>query len=237
MPQNVEILHDRAALVARALDLTLAAYREAVAARGQFAFVAAGGSTPKPLYQALATCELDWSLAHVFWGDERYVPPTDPQSNEGMTRRAWLDLVSIPPANIHPMPTNADDPAIAASRYEAHLRNFFHLAPGEFPSFDLTLLGLGDDGHTASLFPHTPALAVSDRLVTVGQKDNRPRLTLTAPAISASRAVLFLVEGAAKAEAVRAILAEEGTAEQYPARLIRGNVTWLLDAAAAAKLP
>jgi 6-phosphogluconolactonase len=236
MPRQVEILTDRSAIVARALEIVVKAYDEAIARKDRFTIAVAGGSTPKPLYEVMATQALDWTKVHVFWGDERYVPVSDPQSNEGMTRKAWLDRVSIPPQNIHAMPTDAADPAIAAQAYESHLQEFFGIQPGEIPKLDLILLGIGDDGHTASLFPGTPALSVRDRLITVGQKDSQPRLTFTAPLINQAESILFLVDGIGKADAVKAIMADRGDANTYPARLIQGNNIWLLDRNAASAI-
>ncbi len=233
MPTHIEILSDRLAVTNRALEIVLEAYAQSVAAKGRFTLVASGGSTPKFLYEAIAKQNLDWTKFHVFWGDERYVPVSDPLSNEGMTRQAWLNQVAIPAQNIHPMPTNEVDPAIAAQRYETHLQAFFQLTAGEFPQFDLILLGLGDDAHTASLFPHTDALSVSDRLITVGQKDDQPRITFTASLINQAQQILFLVTGASKVEAVKAVMAETGNSDLHPSRLIQGKATWLMDQAAA----
>lgn len=227
--KNIENLSDRSALTARALDLVLNAYNQAISTHNQFTFVASGGSTPKFLYEQLAQQNLDWTKFHVFWGDERYVPVTDPQSNEGMTRKAWLDHVAIPAENVHPLRTNESDPAIAAQRYEEHLQAFFHLQAGEFPQFDFILLGLGDDGHTASLFPHTTALTVGDKLVTVGTKDGQPRLTFTTRLINQTQQILFLVQSQGKENALQAVLAETEDADLYPARLIIADaVTWLI---------
>jgi len=232
MQRNIEILPDRSALITKALSCVLEAYERSIEAHGQFTIAVAGGGTPRPLYEALAEQSLDWSKVHVFWGDERYVPSTDPQSNEGMVRKAWLDRVSIPSENIHPMPTNYPDPATAAQSYEAELQSFFGKEQGEFPSLDLILLGIGDDGHTASLFPGTDALKVFDRLITVGKKDDRPRITFTAPLINQAKEIMFLVEGSAKTKALQAILAESGDSNIYPSRLIQGNVTWLIERSA-----
>ncbi|AFY72616.1 6-phosphogluconolactonase [Synechococcus sp. PCC 7502] len=226
--RHVETLSDRSALTARALELVLNAYQESIAVNNKFTLVASGGSTPKLLYEKLAEQNLDWQKVHVFWGDERYVPVTDPQSNEGMTRKAWLDHVAIPPENIHPMPTDESDPAIAAQKYETHLQEFFNLNIGEYPNFDLILLGLGDDGHTASLFPHTKALTVSDRLITVGEKDQQPRLTFTAQLINQAKQILFLVPSAGKENALKAVMAESEDDQLYPARLITKTATWLI---------
>lgn len=229
MARQVEIWNDRAEIASRALLLCQLAYNEAIAKGERFTIVAAGGSTPRVLYELLATKDWDWSKVHVFWGDERYVPVTDPQSNEGMTRQAWLDRVDIPASNIHPIPTDADDPAISATQYEQHIQEFFGISAGEVPQFDMILLGMGDDGHTASLFPHTPALKVSDRLVTVGNKDGQPRITMTVPLINKAKEIVFMVEGAAKVKALSAVLAPKGDANQYPSRLITGNTIWLCD--------
>jgi 6-phosphogluconolactonase len=229
MARQVEIWNDRAEIANRALMLCQIAYDEAIAKGERFTIVAAGGSTPKVLYELLANKEWDWSKVHVFWGDERYVPVTDPQSNEGMTRQAWLDRVAIPAENIHAIPTDKDDPASAAAQYEQHIQEFFGVSAGEIPQFDLVLLGMGDDGHTASLFPHTPALKVGDRLVTVGSKDGQPRITLTVPIINRAKEIIFMIEGAAKAKALKAVLAPSGDVNQYPSRLITGNTIWLCD--------
>ena len=232
MQRNIEILPDRSALITKALSSVLEAYERSIEAHGQFTIAVAGGGTPRPLYEALAEQSLDWSKVHVFWGDERYVPSTDPQSNEGMVRKAWLDRVSIPSENVHPMPTNYPEPTTAAQNYEAELQDFFGSEQGEFPSLDLILLGIGDDGHTASLFPGTDALKVFDRLITVGKKDDQPRITFTAPLINQAKQIMFLVEGSAKTKALQAILAESGDSNIYPSRLIQGNVTWLIERSA-----
>lgn len=237
--RRIEVFPDKAALVSRALASTVEILEAAIAQTGRATIALAGGSTPKPLYAALAQQALPWDAIHVFWGDERYVPPTDADSNEGMARKAWLDQVPFPPENIHPMPTDAADPAIAAEQHDQHLRQFFQVAPGEFPALDLILLGMGDDGHTASLFPKTAALAVSDRLVTVGQKANQPRITFTAPFISQAHHVMFLIAGADKQSALQNVLAPTGDATLYPSRLLQpqGDIYWLLDQSATDALP
>lgn len=234
MNQNVEIFEDKQALIAGALSRVRSEIERAIQQRDRCTIALAGGSTPKPLYESLATCDLPWEKIHVFWGDERYVPPDDPDSNQRMARQAWLDRVDIPEANIHPMPTGAGDPAADAAQHEAELREFFQLSPGQFPSFDIILLGIGDDAHTASLFPHTEALQVRDRLVTVGNKDGQPRITLTVPAIGGAHCVIFLVAGASKQHALSQIFAPEADNLTYPARLIQpsGELWWLLDKAA-----
>lgn len=234
MQTIVEVLPDKSALIERSLEIMLTKIEDAIAQRGIVTITLAGGSTPKPLYEKLAEQDLPWEKIHVFWGDERYVPADHPDSNQGMARRAWLDQVPLPAANIHPMPTSATDPADAAAQHEAELQAFFKISAGAFPAFDIILLGIGDDGHTASLFPHTEALQVRDRLITVGNKDGQPRITFTAPLINHAHTVLFLVAGASKRPALDHIFAPEDDDTLYPARLIQpqGELWWLLDQAA-----
>jgi 6-phosphogluconolactonase len=238
MTQSVSIYPDRQALIAATLTLMVDRIRMAVKDRQSCAIALSGGSTPQPLYAALAHTDLPWERIHIFWGDERYVAASHPDSNYGMTRRVWLDLVPIPAANVHPMPTNFPDPQLAAADYERQIAAHFSLAAGEFPAFDLILLGMGDDGHTASLFPHTAALSVVDRLVTVGDKDGQPRLTFTFPTLDRSRSTIFLIAGASKQAALAEVFAPTGDAQAYPSRGIvpQGELRWLLDAAAGAKL-
>ncbi|MBM0741194.1 6-phosphogluconolactonase [Phormidium sp. CLA17] len=237
MQKIVEVLPDKSALIERSLEVVLTKMQAAIAQRGIATIALAGGGTPKPLYEKLAEQDLPWEKIHVFWGDERYVPADHPDSNEGMARRAWLDKVPLPPANIHPIPTGATDPADAAAQHEAELQAFFKLSAGTFPAFDIILLGIGDDGHTASLFPHTDALQVRDRLITVGNKDGQPRITFTATLINHAYTALFLVAGASKRPALDHIFAPDDDT-LYPARLIQpqGELWWLLDQAAGAEL-
>lgn len=238
MNKQVEVLPDISALVNRALDLILAKLSTAIKERGQFTIALAGGSTPKPLYEAIAKQKLPWDKIHVFWGDERYVPPNHPDSNELMARQAWLNGVNIPATNIHAVPTLDGDPAVSAAKYEQHLRDFFKSSPQGFPALDVVLLGMGDDAHTASLFPHTPALKVVDRLITVGNKDGNPRITFTYPFINAADSVIFLVAGANKVPALAQVFAPVADDFTYPSRLIQpqGELWWLLDSAAGSKL-
>ena len=237
MTQFVEILTDTREIVSTAEELLLEKVYAAIAQRDRFTLVLSGGSTPKPLCEAMSRQDLPWDKIHIFWGDERYVPPTHADSNEKMAREAWLNRVEIPAENIHPMPTEAGDPAADAQTYNQALQSFFGLEDGAFPRFDVVLLGMGDDGHTASLFPQTEALHVIDRLVTVGNKDGQPRLTLTAPAINHARCTMFLVAGANKQPALSQIFDPAGDSMAYPSRLIQpidGELWWLLDAAAGA---
>ncbi|MBU6345676.1 MAG: 6-phosphogluconolactonase [Cyanobacteria bacterium REEB494] len=238
MNKRVEILPDLQGLIARAQDAILSSLATAIQERGQFTIALSGGSTPKPLYEAIGSLNLDWDKIHVFWGDERYVPSNHPDSNELMARIAWLNRVPIPQTNIHAIPTLSGNPVADANKYEQHLQEFFHCSPGTFPSLDVVLLGMGDDAHTASLFPHTEALQVRDRLVTVGNKDGNPRITLTYPLINAARSVIFLAAGANKRPALSQVFAEVADDFTYPSRLIKpqGELLWLLDAAAGSQL-
>ncbi len=235
MTKFLEILDDKSELVKRALKLSVGRIEEAIAKRGRCSIALAGGSTPKPLYEKLAAQNLDWNKVYVFWGDERYVPADHPDSNEKMAREAWLDKCPIPKTNILPIPTGAD-PATDAASYEQTLKSYFGDQAAEF---DLILLGMGDDGHTASLFPNTAALDVGDRLVTVGQKDADPRITLTIPAINAAHNIIFLVAGANKQNALQKVFHEDCDPKDYPSKFIQpnnGRLWWLLDAEAGAKL-
>jgi 6-phosphogluconolactonase len=239
MTQEVRIYPDRQILVEAAYTAIVDRIRTAVAQRQSCTIALAGGSTPKPLYAALATADLPWDRIHIFWGDERYVPVTHPDSNYGMTKKVWLDLVPIPAANIHAMPTDLAPPQLAAEAAELQIATHFDREPGSIPVFDIILLGMGDDGHTASLFPHTSALSVLDRLVTVGQKDDQPRLTFTFPLINQARSAIFLISGESKQAALAEIFSPTGDANVYPARSIQpqGELLWLLDAAAGDGLP
>ncbi|OKH20921.1 6-phosphogluconolactonase [Chroogloeocystis siderophila] len=235
--KKVEVLSDKPALIERALQLTIAKMTNAIAERGVCTIALSGGSTPKPLYEAIAAQHLPWEKIHVFWGDERYVPPNHPDSNQLMARQAWLNRVNIPGENIHPIPTNEADPAVAARKYEEHLQAFFQTSGDEFPKFDIILLGMGSDGHTASLFPHTEALKARG-LIAVGNKQEEPRITFTVPLINHARCVVFVVAGADKKAALAQVFAPDADDFNYPSRLIQpqGELWWLLDQSAGEEL-
>jgi 6-phosphogluconolactonase len=208
--------------------------RQAIQVQGRFSVALSGGHTPQRTYELLAQPpfrdQVAWEHAHIFWGDERCVPPDDARSNERMTRQAWLDHVSIPEAQIHPIRC-ADSPGQAARQYEGLLREFFE---GRSPSFDLIFLGLGEDGHTASLFPETPVLQEQEAWVSEVSVANQDlhRVTLTTPIINQAAVVAFLVAGAAKAGILRAVLEGPSGDPRLPAQLIRlthGELHWLVD--------
>jgi len=227
-----------------AAEEVVRAAKEAVAQRGRFTIVLSGGSTPKNLYNLLATnarTVLPWDRMFFFWGDERHVPPTDPESNYGTAEETMLSKIPVAAGNVFRIPTENPDAAAAAEAYEHTLRKFFQLGPGEIPTFDLILLGMGPDGHTASLFPGTAGLQEKSRLVIANWVDKlkTSRLTLTLPVLNAARCVVFLVSGTDKAPALHAVLKGDAPGEQYPAKLVRpsqGSLIWLLDRAAASEL-
>lgn len=205
--------------------------------QARFTWALSGGNTPRPLYRLLATDyrhRIEWNRVHLFWGDERYVPPDHPASNYRMVREMLIEPLGIPSANVHAMPVEESSPERAAERYEGHLREFF----GATPRFDLILLGMGADGHTASLFPGSPALAEHKRWVAVGEAPTEPRirLTLTLPVLNAGKCVYFLVTGTDKAEVVRKVLLESAP---LPAGLVNpeeGKLVWWLDREVASRL-
>jgi 6-phosphogluconolactonase len=232
-----------AGLVQRAAAELLAdAAVEAVRARGRFAVALAGGSTPRGAYELLAReplrVRVPWADVHVFWGDERHVPPDHPDSNYRMAREALLAHVPLPEGNVHRIPAENPDASAAAAAYEQTLRHVFATSAGKAPRFDLIFLGMGPDGHTASLFPRGHAmeerarLAVAERVESVGGW----RITLTLPVLNAAAQVVFLVTGADKAPALAMVLGPEGAGSGLPAALVRpreGRLLWLVDAPAA----
>jgi 6-phosphogluconolactonase len=217
----------------------------AIQQHGRFAIALSGGSTPKRMYEILAQQyhdEVDWDFVHFFWGDERFVPSTNAASNYHMTEVALLNALELPNGNVHRVRTEMEGAEAAAAAYERELISFFTLAPGEIPKFDLVLLGLGTNGHTASLFPYSKTLHENSRLVVAEyiEEVRQSRITLTAPAINAARDILFLVTGAEKASVVKEILFGPADTERLPAQLIHSDpetTTWLLDRTAATQLP
>jgi 6-phosphogluconolactonase len=259
------IAEDALALALRAAETIGEIARESLDARGRFSLAVCGGSTPEKTYSLLARPErfaaIDWSQTYLFFGDERFVPHADSQSNYGMTQRSLLRHISIPASHVFPVATNWHSAANAAVAYEKELSRAFsawqtaqsrshehqpghsHPATLEIPRFDLILLGLGEDGHTASLFPGAAALEVKDTLVTWSLPGVLPppvdRITFTFPLLNAARNVIFLVGGESKAVALHEVL--EGTADDHahPAKGVHpydGRLIWIADRAAASKL-
>lgn len=240
---EIQVFVDRDALMRAAADEVATCADAAIRSRGRFLIALSGGSTPARLYALLATesyaPRIDWARVHIWWGDERCVPPDDPASNYRMTRAALLDHVPIPAAHIHRM-RGEDDPVQAAAAYTAELRGFCSERE-PVPRFDLVLLGLGADGHTASLFPGTAAVTEDQRWVVAHYVPVQSawRITLTPIVINAAAEILFLVTGADKSGALHRVLDGPSQPALLPAQAIApqaGRVRWFVDAAAAAKL-
>jgi 6-phosphogluconolactonase len=236
-----------AALASRAAQYFVEMAEEAVVARGRARIAISGGSTPKAAFQLLGDpnqpwrARMPWDKLELYWVDERCVPPDDQQSNFRMTREALLDQVPLRPEHIHRMEGELD-PEEAASRYESGLRNNFRLEGAEVPHFDLVQLGIGPDGHTASLFPHTQALNEMMRLVVSNHVPqlNSWRITLTWPVINQARSVFFLISGSDKAGVLNEVLTGARDVERLPSQLIwpaSGILTLILDKSAASQLP
>ena len=243
MPHLV-ICRDAADLAVRAADLVIERAAEAVQERERFTLVLSGGSTPAKTYDHLAQpaqlSRMDWSKAYLFLGDERFVPPDDERSNFAMVWRTLLARVPVPAAQVFPIPTQGRSAAECAAAYADMLTRFAADSHATSPpQFDLILLGLGDDGHTASLFPGAEALGVRDAWVTWSRpgtlSPHVDRITLTYAVLNAARHVVFLVSGERKAETLRKVLEGPASPEQCPAAGVRptaGTVTWLVDEAA-----
>lgn len=206
-----------------------------------FTMALAGGSTPRPLYNLLGSQsyrrQIDWAHTHIFWGDERCVQPDHPDSNFRMTRLALLDQISIPASNVHRIKGELD-PHSACDDYHAQLKAVFG---NDLPRFDIIMLGMGDDGHTASLFPHSAALAEQKRWVVPNYVESMDfwRITLTYPVINNARNVIFVVVGESKSRALNRVLSGPSDPKQYPSQAVLpsdGNLHWFVDEAAASRL-
>jgi 6-phosphogluconolactonase len=238
---EVRILADPEAVARAARDEVAQAIEAAVAARGRCDLVLSGGSTPRRAHELLAASALPWDRVHVFFGDERCVPPEHQDSNWRMARETLVERARIPESNVHRI-AGERDPEDAASAAEDAIQEHCGLRPGELPRFDVVLLGMGADGHTASLFPGTNALEEATRLVVANhvEKLETWRVTMTFPVLEAARRVVFLVQGADKAPMVRAATVARPVATTPPAGRVRprgGSLVWLVDAAAGAALP
>lgn len=239
---GVRVFDDPEAVARAAAETFAGLARECVGGRGAFSVALSGGTTPRRVYELLASEEfrggVPWAGVHVFFGDERMVPPDHADSNYRMASEALLSRVPLPAGNVHRI-EGVGDAAANASDYESVMRGFFGEA--EWPRFDLVLLGMGDDGHTASLFPGTPALEERRAWAAANwvEKLGAWRVTLTAPAINAARRVLFLVTGAGKAGRLREVLSGGRDPSRLPSQLIDprgGSLSWYVDRAAAAML-
>lgn len=239
----VSVLPDAAALFRAAADEFTKLAADAVRKNGRFTVALSGGSTPRSLFSLLATdykSVIPWKQVLFFWGDERHVPPDSPESNYKMAEDAMLSKVPVPSENVFRIAAEDPDANKAAQAYEEVLKKVFQLAPGAFPKFDLIMLGLGPDGHTASLFPGSAGLAETHKLVIANwiEKFNTYRITFTFPVLNNSKCVMFLASGADKAPMLRDVL--EGHPKlPYPSQLVNpsnGHLLWMVDKAAAADL-
>lgn len=239
---EIRIVPTQADLFQTAAEDFVTLANESIAARGKFIVALSGGTTPKGIFALLAGSEfpsIPWRQIFFFWSDERHVPPNDPESNYRMANEAILSKVPVPTENIFRIRAEEKDAAIAAREYEQTIQNFFALKPGEFPRFDLIHLGMGPDGHTASLFPGSAGLEEQSRLVIANwvEKFKTFRITFTYPVLNHAACVELLVGGIDKAPAVHEIL--ENPQSGLPAQRVRptnGKLVWLLDRAAASKL-
>jgi 6-phosphogluconolactonase len=237
----IQVYPDQESLSRAAAQLVVEQAGQAVKARGRFTVALSGGRTPRRPYEILGQppCrhQVAWDKVHIFWGDERRVPADDPRSNARLARQAWLEHVPIPLDQIHAIPGHLP-PEAAAQAYEARLRAFF---AGQPPSFDLVLLGLGEDGHTASLFPHHKVLKEKVRWVceVYLAPAEPPRVTLTPVILNQAAVLAFMVAGAAKARVLQEVVQGRPDPERLPAQLIQpegGRLLWLVDQEAAAHL-
>jgi len=244
--REIAVFPGAAALTRRAADEFLKSVNQAVAQEGSFTVALAGGSTPKGLYSLLADdpslrSQIPWPKLHFFFGDERHAPPDSPESNFHMANEALFSKGVVKPEQITRIHGEYTDTEKAALEYEQALRAYFKLKDGEYPRFDLVLLGMGEEGHTLSLFPGTKALHASQRIVVrnwVGKLFTE-RITLTAAAANNANRVIFMVTRSDKALALKAVLEGPYEPDQLPAQFIQpvsGNLLWLLDQAAASKL-
>jgi 6-phosphogluconolactonase len=241
---EIRVLTTPQELFEAAAEEVIRCAKQAVAQRGRFTLALSGGSTPKSLFNLLASnakTVLPWDRTFFFWGDERHVPPTDPDSNYRMAEETMLSKIPVAAGNVFRVPAENPDAGTVADDYEQTLRKFFQLKAGEVPVFDLILLGIGPDGHTASLFPNTAGLQEKSRLVIANwvEKLKTSRISLTLPVLNAARCVTFLVSGTDKASVLKTVLEEDAPGEQYPSKLVQpnaGKLIWLVDRAAASAL-
>jgi 6-phosphogluconolactonase len=246
MTKQIDVLGNADDLAIHAAQKFIRSASNAIRERGKFVVALVGGSTPEATYRILARPDfahlVDWSKTFVFFGDERFVPHNDRRSNLALANKGLLSHVGIPIKNIFPIPVEVQDVHVAAKEYGETIKSFFH-GTNSMPVFDLIWLGLGDDGHTASLFPHNPSLAVTDEWIVGSKPGVLPppvdRITFTLPLINAALEVSFLVAGEKKARIVGQVIEGAHSIEDYPAVGVNptaGKLTWMLDRAAASLL-
>lgn len=244
--QKIKIVADAEAMGRAAAETLVKHISESLQTRDVYSIALSGGSTPRRLYRLLAgdselRGKIPWKRVHFFWGDERHVPPDHPDSNYHMAFEAMLSRIPVPPANIHRIHAEDPDADQAAGDYARDIRRFFDIASGEIPRFNCVLLGMGSDGHTASLFPGSPALGEQKRLVVANwvEKFQSYRITLTVSVFNNADLILFLVSGKQKADALQAVLEGDWAPDRYPAQRIQpkhGSMLWFLDRPATKRL-
>jgi len=243
---KIKIVADAEAMCKAVAETLVQHIGKTLQAHDVYSIALSGGSTPRRLYTLLVddprlSGQIPWERVHFFWGDERHVTPDHPESNYRMAFEAMLSRAPIPPANIHRMRAEESDASKAAEDYAHDIRRFFGITNGEMPRFNCVLLGMGSDGHTASLFPGSPSLNEKKRLVMANwiEKFNAYRITLTVPVFNNADLILFLVSGGEKAGALKTVLEGDDELDRYPAQLIqpsRGALIWILDRSAAGGL-
>lgn len=239
----LKVWRNRTELYQQAGALFIQLSKRAISVKGRFTVALSGGATPQGLYLSLADPviqkQFSWEKIHFFWGDERFVPKDHPDSNSGWVKKNFFSKITVPESNIHPIETDGYTPQEAARVYEKRLKTFF--PGGDFPRFDLIFLGLGEDGHTASLFPGLPELEEQVKWVVAPyvKKDKAARITLTLPVFNSADQIVFLVAGQEKAPVLKAVF-DPQKKENYPAQRIqpiRGSLSFYVDQAAAGQLP
>src|SRR5947199_8026198 len=240
---HIAIYDDKHTLSQHAAEYIMRIANESIDLHGHFTIALTGGTTPGEVYSLIGSepfrSQIDWQLVHIFWGDERCVPHNSPESNFYLAQEALLQKISIPESQIHPMPADQLNRDAASQAYTIEMQNTF--GTDGIPSFDLIHLGMGPEGHTASLFPHQASLHEKHRLIMPVSVPKPPpdRLTFTPPLLNAARNVLFLVTGSEKADALHAVLEGEYQPDEYPAQIVHptnGEVVWMLDKAVAQKI-
>ena len=244
--QKIQIVADTEAMSEAAAEAIVEHIRETLQTRDVYSIALSGGSTPRRLYTLLSgdaaiRDQIPWERIHFFWGDERHVPPDHPDSNYRMADGALLSNAPIPAENIHRIRAEDADAEKAAAAYEHEIRRFFRIDAGQMPRFDCVLLGMGADGHTASLFPGTAALEETRRLVVANwvEKFQSYRITMTAPVFNHAGRIIFLISGQEKANTLKSVMACSPESGSYPIQLIRpeqGQCIWLIDTSAAGQL-
>lgn len=235
---NIEVLPGHDELARRCVDIFVDQARDSFSDRGVFKVAISGGKTPKHFFELLSETELDWSKVHLFWVDERYVPKDSHWSNYKLANDALLKKIDIPQENVHPIRTDLPNSNQAAQQYEQTLKNVFNLGEDALPEFDLVVLGMGADGHTASIFPQSYASLDTDDLACVVYmlNDKLNRITLTYPVLKAAKKIMILVSGEEKARTLKEVLTEEPDEIKYPIQALWESferIVWVVDQDAA----